>query len=248
MAAFFSFTLVVVLLLVHLQSVIASNISPYESGYNHGCEDAQIPVPSDRYINQPEKGPDDHTNEFMSGYNDGFDSCRVGTEDNTFIGEQYNETSSFVNTTGGTGQVNTTDANSNITSSETVQTSDDDFGWVTGIAILLIFAIIIAAVWRLTHRRKKRQYFSSDVKRKVLKNQDYKCANCKKSAGVWDYDHHDGDRSNNDISNCQALCPNCHAKKTRGLLKEVKSSSRRGILIAIVIIIIILAILAIGYT
>jgi 5-methylcytosine-specific restriction endonuclease McrA len=47
--------------------------------------------------------------------------------------------------------------------------------------------------------------------------------------GLWDYDHIDGNRSNNDPSNCQALCPNCHAKKTRGLLKqENKSSSFLG--------------------
>ena len=30
---------------------------------------------SDRYINQPEKGPSFHTNEFMRGYNDGYDDC-----------------------------------------------------------------------------------------------------------------------------------------------------------------------------
>ena len=29
----------------------------YDSGYNHGCDDAGISDPDDRYINQPEKGP-----------------------------------------------------------------------------------------------------------------------------------------------------------------------------------------------
>jgi 5-methylcytosine-specific restriction endonuclease McrA len=61
---------------------------------------------------------------------------------------------------------------------------------------------------------------------------------------VWDYDHIDGNRSNNKISNCQALCPNCHAKKTRGLLKQDKSS-RRGIIIAIVFIMLFLAMVTI---
>jgi hypothetical protein len=42
------------------------------------------------------------------------------------------------------------------------------------------------------------------------------------SLGVWDYDHKDGNRSNNHARNCQALCPNCHAKKTGGLLKREK--------------------------
>jgi hypothetical protein len=47
----------------------------YESGYNHGCDDAGIADPSDRYINQPQKGPDFHTNEFMAGYNEGLVEC-----------------------------------------------------------------------------------------------------------------------------------------------------------------------------
>lgn len=53
----------------------ASSNDPYQSGYDHGCDDAGISNPSNRYINQPEKGPEFHTTEFMEGYNDGFDSC-----------------------------------------------------------------------------------------------------------------------------------------------------------------------------
>ena len=52
-----------------------SGKSPYESGYDHGCDDAGISDSSDYYINQPEKGPSYHTSEFMNGYYDGFDSC-----------------------------------------------------------------------------------------------------------------------------------------------------------------------------
>jgi hypothetical protein len=47
----------------------------YDSGRDHGCDDAGISDPSDRYINQPGKGPSFHTNEFMDGYNDGFYVC-----------------------------------------------------------------------------------------------------------------------------------------------------------------------------
>src|SRR5215217_9783229 len=54
----------------------ASSKSPYESGYDHGCDDADISDPDNRYINQPEKGPSFHTNEFMRGYNDGYDDCQ----------------------------------------------------------------------------------------------------------------------------------------------------------------------------
>jgi hypothetical protein len=38
-------------------SVHASESSPYNTGYNHGCDDAGISDPDDRYINQAEKGP-----------------------------------------------------------------------------------------------------------------------------------------------------------------------------------------------
>lgn len=51
------------------------NNLPYESGYNHGCSDAKIDDVTKRYINQVGTGPVFHTNEFMRGYYDGFDTC-----------------------------------------------------------------------------------------------------------------------------------------------------------------------------
>lgn len=125
-----------------------------------------------------------------------------------------------------------------------IETEPDNYSDYSAFAVFIFIVIIVASIWKLRHRTKKRQYFQADVKREVLKGQNYKCAICKTSAGVWDYDHINGNRSNNKISNCQALCPNCHAKKTRGLLNQDKSS-RRGIIIAIVIIMIFLAMVAI---
>jgi HNH endonuclease len=125
-----------------------------------------------------------------------------------------------------------------------IETEPDNSSDYSAFAVFIFIVIIIAVIWKLTHRTKNRRYFPDDVKREVLKDQNYKCAICKRSAGVWDYDHIDGNRSNNDISNCQALCPNCHAKKTRGLLEQEKSS-KRGIIIAIVIIMVFLAMVAI---
>jgi hypothetical protein len=61
--------------------VNASSDSPYRSGYDHGCDDASISDPSDRYINQPGKGPSFHTEEFMSGYYNGFNACSDGVGD-----------------------------------------------------------------------------------------------------------------------------------------------------------------------
>ena len=46
----------------------------YDVGYKHGCSDASL-SPSARYINQPDKGPSQHSGIFMQGYNAGFAAC-----------------------------------------------------------------------------------------------------------------------------------------------------------------------------
>jgi hypothetical protein len=129
-----------------------------------------------------------------------------------------------------------------------IETEPDNSSDYSAFAVFIFIIIIVAVIWNLTHRTKKRRYFPTDVKREVLKDQKYRCAICKTSGGVWDYDHIDGNRSNNDTSNCQALCPNCHAKKTRGLLEQEKPSRRGIIIIAIVFIIIFLAMIVITYS
>jgi hypothetical protein len=55
------------------------NNLPYKSGYNNGCSDANLSDPDNRYINQPGKGANYHTSEFMRGYNDGFEKCSDGS-------------------------------------------------------------------------------------------------------------------------------------------------------------------------
>jgi len=64
-------------------------------------------------------------------------------------------------------------------------------------------------------KKDARRYFSRLVKQKVLIRQDFCCNLCLKPLDNADFHHIDGDRSNNNIWNCEALCPNCHAKKTR---------------------------------
>jgi hypothetical protein len=54
--------------------------SPFESGYDHGCNDAGITDLSDRYINQPGKDPSFHTEEFMRGYDTGYNACSNAME------------------------------------------------------------------------------------------------------------------------------------------------------------------------
>src|SRR5919107_2340414 len=72
----FSTTLLLASVLApQIQLAEAGGKSPYDSGYDHGCDDAGISDPSDRYINEPGKGPSFHTNEFMQGYNAGYNNC-----------------------------------------------------------------------------------------------------------------------------------------------------------------------------
>ena len=54
--------------------------------------DAQISDSSERYINQPEKGPSFHTNEFMNSYHEGFNACLGSERDNS--GSSRHSTSS----------------------------------------------------------------------------------------------------------------------------------------------------------
>ena len=54
---------------------ITTTKSPFDSGYDHGCSDVKISDFSDRYINQPGKGPSFHTEEFMRGYDAGYNAC-----------------------------------------------------------------------------------------------------------------------------------------------------------------------------
>jgi hypothetical protein len=98
--------------------------------------------------------------------------------------------------------------------------------------LLFIFILFLVGIGFLIRRRgHERRYFNSETKRYILKKQGRRCANCNWNAGVFDFDHKDGNRSNNKVSNCQALCPNCHAKKSRGLI-DVRKKSKFSIKVA----------------
>lgn len=103
---------------------------------------------------------------------------------------------------------------------------------VIGIGLVVIVIIVIIAV-AIKKRSKEiiepksepvsdgRRNFSQEVETQTLKNQNFKCNMCGERIGVvngrmvfYDFDHKDGDSSNNHPSNCQALCKNCHAYKT----------------------------------
>ena len=78
---------------------------------------------------------------------------------------------------------------------------------------------------------KARRGFSKYIKAEIKKKQNYCRNDCGKKSDVWDFDHIDGNSSNNSLDNCQALCPNCHAKKSRNIKqRKFKLSKALGFL------------------
>lgn len=64
-------------------------------------------------------------------------------------------------------------------------------------------------------RKKQRIGFTTETKTIILRKQDHKCAMCGKGLVRFnvDFDHISGDKSDNRISNCRALCTPCHRKR-----------------------------------
>lgn len=98
-----------------------------------------------------------------------------------------------------------------------------DLSWGEESAIELASSLILASekkkklakASKTSRKDTKRKQFTKLTKQKVLIQQNFTCNWCKTVLEFPQFDHIDGNSSNNDISNCQALCPNCHAKKTR---------------------------------
>jgi len=81
--------------------------------------------------------------------------------------------------------------------------------------------IILRIAEKSMFKPKTRKNFSKKTKELALTRQKNRCNDCRNKSKVWDFDHIDGDSSNNSLDNCQALCPNCHAKKNR----QIKQSN-----------------------
>ena len=93
-----------------------------------------------------------------------------------------------------------------------------------GSIIPLLTSFVIYAIIQIEKKQHKgrmvyltREPFSELVKQTTLQNQDDKCNMCNMplSNNVIEYDHIDNDKTNNQLSNCQVLCINCHSKKLR---------------------------------
>jgi hypothetical protein len=60
-----------------------------------------------------------------------------------------------------------------------------------------------------------RKSFPESTQEAVLIRQRHRCNNCNCLLKLCEFDHISRNPSNNSPENCQALCPNCHAYKTK---------------------------------
>jgi len=111
-----------------------------------------------------------------------------------------------------------------IREQESIQFGDDQTTYVVigTVVIIIIVAIIIGASRKqsepeLPPELLPRRGWTDSQHKEIMARQDGVCANCGEHSGSFQFDHIDGNSNNNDMSNAQGLCPNCHDRKSRGL-------------------------------
>ena len=91
-------------------------------------------------------------------------------------------------------------------------------------SIVILFSIMVTGLVLNSLKKLKRSTnkvrkgFSQGTRERILRKQNHRCVYCRKVLRVIDYHHKNGNRSDDRENNCQALCPNCHAIKTRNKL------------------------------
>ena len=91
------------------------------------------------------------------------------------------------------------------------QTSYVGFG-ILGI-VGIIGGIIGVSRTKIGSEIFQKRGWSRDEKEQVRARQYDRCNMCFKEPSRWAYDHFDGNKRNNDISNCQGLCSKCKSEK-----------------------------------
>ncbi len=98
-------------------------------------------------------------------------------------------------------------------------TLNDDQTTTIEIIILALIGIVGSIIAINVKKRKlqifQRRGWSSIQKEQVRSRQYGKCNMCFTSPSQWKYDYFDGNKSNNDLNNCQGLCSNCYSVKTK---------------------------------
>jgi uncharacterized membrane protein YccC len=83
------------------------------------------------------------------------------------------------------------------------------------IIALLLWGAALFLLISEPRRIRRRKHFTQLVKREVIHKQKNRCATCKRKLEpyVSNFHHVNGDRSDNRLSNCKALCIPCHRRK-----------------------------------
>jgi len=81
--------------------------------------------------------------------------------------------------------------------------------------LLEVAASFLLMADKVSKRKPNRRQFSKLTKKKTLIRQNFRCNLCLKPLDIIEFHHKNGNSADNRLSNCEALCPNCHAKKTR---------------------------------
>ncbi len=85
--------------------------------------------------------------------------------------------------------------------------------------IILALIGIIGSIIGISIKKGRLKIFQrrgwSGIQKEQVRDRQYgKCNMCFTQPSQWKYDHINGNKSNNDINNCQGLCPHCHSVKT----------------------------------
>jgi len=108
---------------------------------------------------------------------------------------------------------------------------NDEQTTIVGIITLALIGIVGIFVGVRSNKIKleifQRQGLTNIQKEKIRDRQYDKCNMCFTSPSQWKYDYFDGDKSNNDLNNCQGLCPDCFSVKTeRNNLPSIYQKSK----------------------
>jgi hypothetical protein len=180
----------------------------YTSGFSHAEQQAAIDFQNNSTFNPVcVKHTSYYCTGYVKGYNATWNNLAPKRSNPTPNPHAHNSTSppAF--------NISTTTANP-----PTVISSSTESRVVPFIIFVIVVVIIAGIARKLKHRRgkyKERQHFSDSIKEKVLEKQHHRCDDCNRVLNVVDWHHKNGDRSDNRESNCVALCPNCHAIRTR---------------------------------
>ncbi len=91
----------------------------------------------------------------------------------------------------------------------------------TTIEIIILALIgIVGSIIAINAKKRKLQIFQrrgwSSIQKEQVRSRQYgKCNMCFTPPTQWKYDYFDGNKSNNDLNNCQGLCSDCHSVKTK---------------------------------